>query len=93
MKKHFSNTPLCSWLKVFASAIILQIMNGVADGHSLFSWDMPMFQKLLTAGIVALLPVIYNYLNPNDPRYGSNKNNTIAGEINPPPNKERPDKP
>lgn len=74
MKKYFSNTPLSSWLKVFVSAIILQIMNGISDNHSLFSWDIIMIKKMLSAGLVSLLPVIYNYLNPNDTRYGVNKN-------------------
>jgi uncharacterized membrane protein len=71
MKKHFlANTPAGSWVKVFISAVLLQFMNGLIEGHRLFTWDKAMLEKLATAGLVALIPVIINFLNPNDTRYG-----------------------
>jgi len=71
MKKHFlANTPAGSWVKVFISAVLLQFMNGLIEGHPLFSWDKAMLEKLATAGLVALIPVIINFINPNDTRYG-----------------------
>ena len=71
MKKNFfANTPAGSWVKVFISAVLLQFMNGLIEGHPLFSWDKAMLEKLATAGLVALIPVIINFINPNDTRYG-----------------------
>jgi hypothetical protein len=66
----WAKSPVASWVKVFISAVLLQFMNGLIEGHPLFSWDKSMFEKLTTAGLVALIPVIINFLNPNDTRYG-----------------------
>lgn len=63
-------TPAGSWVKVFVSAIMLQFLNGLVSGIPLFSFDKLMLEKLLTAGIVSVFPVIINYFNPNDKRYG-----------------------
>lgn len=78
MKKYFLNSAFAGWLKVFISAVLLQVLNSMTEGYSLFTYDWPMIQKILNAGFVALLPVIINYLNPNDPRYGRTKDVEIA---------------
>ena len=67
----FFNTIYGSWVKVFLSAVITMYLAELTQGHDLFSLDMVMVKKLLTAGLVALLPVILNFLNPNDKRYGN----------------------
>ena len=48
-----------SWLKVFAAAAIAGYMAGGRD-----------WQDLLNAGLVAVLPLIYTWLDPNDDRWG-----------------------
>lgn len=63
-------TPLASFLKVFLASVLTQYLIELQDGHQLFSWDLPMVQKLLTAGIIANLPVIINHLNPSYKHYG-----------------------
>ena len=50
---------LGSYLKIFAAAAIACYLAGVRDPG-----------MLLDAGLAAVLPVIYNALNPADDRYG-----------------------
>lgn len=66
-------TPLASFLKVFIASVLTQYLIELQDGHQLFSWDLPMLQKILTAGVVANLPVIINHLNPSYKHYGRGK--------------------
>jgi hypothetical protein len=55
-----------SWLRVFLAAFItatlVDIANGGLDG---INWE-----AILIAGIVAVGPVVVNWLNAGDPRYG-----------------------
>ena len=53
---------LKSWLKVFAAATIACYLAGNRD------WEV-----LLNAGVAAVLPVIYTWLDPTDKRYGRKK--------------------
>jgi len=64
------NTIYASWLKVFASAVLGAYLIELQNGINLFSWDLNMVEKLLTAGVVSTLPIIINWLNPADERYG-----------------------
>lgn len=48
-----------SWLKVFGAGVIALAISGERDPKA-----------LLAAGVAALLPVVYNYLDPKDTRYG-----------------------
>lgn len=66
----FFNTAIGSYLKVFITTILAVYMAELSAGHDMFSMDYVMLKKLLGAGIASVLPVIYNALNPNDPRYG-----------------------
>jgi membrane protein implicated in regulation of membrane protease activity len=50
---------IASWIKVFLSAVL------TAMGSGDWYW-----QTLLFAGLVAVLPVIKNWLDESDPRYG-----------------------
>jgi hypothetical protein len=55
-----------SWLRVFAAAAITVLVADVADGgFAGIDWE-----GIAIAGVVAVGPVILNWLNPNDPRYG-----------------------
>ena len=64
------NTIYASWLKVFISSVFGAYLIMLQEGSNLFSWDLAMFEKLLTAGVVSTLPIIINWLNPADERYG-----------------------
>jgi hypothetical protein len=48
-----------SWTKVFLAAVLSLAASGERD-----------WKALLSAGICAILPVFYNWLDPKDPRYG-----------------------
>ena len=54
---------LVSWLKVFLSSTLTLV---VVAGDI---WHLD-FKQLLSASIISTLPVIINFLNPNDTRYG-----------------------
>lgn len=63
-------SPLASFLKVFVASMLTQYLIELQDGHQLFSWDLAMIQKITTAGVVANLPVVINFLNPSYQHYG-----------------------
>lgn len=50
---------LKSWAKVFAAAVIAAYSAGSRD------WTV-----LVNAGVAALIPVVYSWLDPKDSRYG-----------------------
>ena len=50
---------LKSWSKVFAAAVIAAYSAGSRD------WTV-----LVNAGVAALIPVVYSWLDPKDSRYG-----------------------
>lgn len=60
---------LYSWLKVFGAAVLTAFVTIVASTQ-----DIPTSKEawigILVAGVLAVGPVVINYLNPNDPRYG-----------------------
>jgi hypothetical protein len=66
----FLNSVWGSWLKVFAVAVLVKFSD---LGGDLFSLDLQSVKHLVNAGIIALIPVIINFLNPNDSRYGIGK--------------------
>jgi len=67
-----------SWVKVFLSAVLLQLLNAMMEGHDLFTMDWSMVKKFIAAGVVALLPMVINFLNPNYPLYGSSKDSKVV---------------
>jgi hypothetical protein len=52
-----------SWIKVFLSAVLTAVLTSIATGD--WYW-----LTILFAGLVSVLPVIKNYLDEGDPRYG-----------------------
>lgn len=57
-------TMLFSWAKVFLSACLTVVLVALTQGTPL-AW-----QAVLVAGLVAVLPVVINWLDEGDPRYG-----------------------
>lgn len=77
MKKPFLNTIMGSWVKMFISFALGQITIILLDkDQTLFSYES--LKSIMIAGLVPVLPIIINYLNPNDPRYGKNKQTEIT---------------
>jgi hypothetical protein len=70
MKKTLT-TPFGTFIKGFATIILSLWLVELSNGHDLFSFDMIMVKKLLTAGIVANLPVLINWINPAYTAYGN----------------------
>lgn len=62
----FFNSMLGSWLKVVITAILTMAM---AKGD-IFAITL---KECLSASAISIMPIIINFLNPNDPRYGNKK--------------------
>lgn len=60
----FFNSMLGSWLKVVITAILTMAM---AKGD-IFAITL---KECLSAGAISIMPIIINFLNPNDKRYGN----------------------
>ena len=65
--KDFLNTPVGSWIKVFLSALLGFVLTNIMNGVDIFSMD---WKSLVAGALSSVLPVIINWLNPNDARYG-----------------------
>jgi hypothetical protein len=61
-----------SWLNVFLSATIASLLALLTEA-GVDGLDMRALLAVLISGAVAVLPVIKNYLDTNDPRYGKTK--------------------
>ena len=59
----FLNSIYGSWLKIFLSAILTMV---IAKGDIY----LVTLKECISAGIISVLPIIINYLNPHDKRYG-----------------------
>jgi branched-subunit amino acid transport protein len=60
---------LKSWLNVFVAAVITALLVVIVDTQTL-ALDGKTLEAVLIAGLVAVLPVVKNYFDKNDPRYG-----------------------
>jgi hypothetical protein len=66
-KNWLGTTPFASWFKVFVSAILSA---WVVDLTGAAVVDFSNWETWVVTGLVAVLPVIVNWLNTADPRYG-----------------------
>lgn len=57
---------LKSWANVFVAAVITALIVVLGDG----AVSVEDLWYVLVAGLIAVLPVIKNYFDKNDPRYG-----------------------
>lgn len=60
---------LKSWFNVFIAAVITALTVVIVDTKTL-ALDWQTLEAILIAGLVAVLPVIKNYFDKSDPRYG-----------------------
>ena len=63
MMMKFLNSIYGSWVKIFLSAILTMVISK-GDIYLITLKDS------FNAGIISIIPIIINYLNPNDTRYG-----------------------
>lgn len=71
----FLNSPFGSALKVFL-AVALTLLVADWTGHGAI--DFESWQTWIIAGLASALPIIVNWLNPADFRYGRNSNGDDA---------------
>ncbi len=62
----FLNSIYGSYIKVFVTAVLTMV---ISKGD-IFAVTL---NEVISAGAIAILPIIVNWLNPNDTRYGTNK--------------------
>lgn len=77
MKKHFTNTIFAAWAKVFIAVFIGEMLFFFLAKKNLFLWDLTIWQQIISSAIAGTLPVIANYFNPYDPRYGNKKKSVM----------------
>jgi hypothetical protein len=56
-----------SWVVVFVATVLTLFM---ASGLDVFSISWTDAQAWIAAGIAAVVPLVFNWLNPKDDRYG-----------------------
>lgn len=61
----FLNSIYGSWLKIVLTAILTMV---VAKGNI---YEVTL-EECISAAVISVLPIIINWLNPHDPRYGKN---------------------
>lgn len=67
MSTWLATTPLGTALKTFV-AVVLSL--AVADFVSSNTVDLAHWQTWIVAGLASAIPVVVNWINPSDPRYG-----------------------
>lgn len=60
---------LRSWANVFIAAVIASFLTLIVDTGTL-NLDWKAAQSIIISGLVAVLPVIKNYFDTSDTRYG-----------------------
>lgn len=63
-----------SWVKVFAATILVLFL---AQGADIFSVTASDAKLWLAAGFAAVVPLVVNYLNPRDTRYGTKEDEYV----------------
>ena len=61
---------LSSWLNVFISTLIAGVLTILTTNNGVIPMDSKTWLGVVIAAVVAVLPVIKNYFDKNDPRYG-----------------------
>lgn len=69
-KKHFVDTLLGNFCKHFLFGAMTLYAYELTQGLDIFHFDLTILKKFATAGMVAAFPVLLNYFNPNDARFG-----------------------
>jgi hypothetical protein len=68
--KESTKAMLASWARSFLAASLGAF---AATGGDVFSLDLNGLKAIITAGVIAILPVVLRYLSPNDEAFGISK--------------------
>ena len=68
---------LKSWGNVFAAAVVTALLVVLVDQQTL-ALDWKALEAILIAGLVAVLPVVRNYFDKSDPRYGKTNEGSVS---------------
>lgn len=71
--KKYSQTPLGSFVKVFLFAMLVFTIEAFVNDKLVFPVKKDFWMACVKAGVIATLPTIYNYINPNYKNYGVKK--------------------
>ena len=75
-RRWLARSPFGGWFKAFLSAALAQFL---VNGSDLFSLTSSVVLRgLLASGVAGTLPVVINWLNRSDPRYGTRQDQTAA---------------
>lgn len=77
MTSKFLNTPFASWLKVAISAILGYSLVVISEPDQIF-FSLETLKGIGVVSATAVFPMIINFLNQADPRYGKGKPVEIA---------------
>ena len=67
---NFFNSAVGSYVKAFLAVFLTLVLTQMSSGLSVLNLDWGM---VLNGALVSFLPVVINFLNPRDTRYGTNK--------------------
>lgn len=70
MLNWLANSPVASWVKVAASFVLGALLVFLTNGNELTDVDLADVNVWVSGAIAAVLPLVINYLNPDDGRYG-----------------------
>jgi hypothetical protein len=66
----FMVTPLGTLVRHFFFIVLSLWLVELQNGHDLFQFDLNMWRKFATAGVIACLPTVMNWLNADYKNYG-----------------------
>lgn len=70
MRSKFLTTIQGSFVKHFLTAVITLYIYELTEGLDPFAINLAMAKKFMSAGLISSLPVVLNWLNRDDSRYG-----------------------
>lgn len=75
--KFISQTPVGSWIKLALAALLSQYLIIIMDANQ-HLWSYDSLRAIGIAVSVQVVPVVINWLNKQDPRYGKGKTTEIV---------------
>lgn len=67
--KWLATSPIGGFAKVASGAMLVWILDNLSTFH---------IPEIVQVGLIAGLPIIINWINPNDPRYGKSGDETCS---------------
>lgn len=70
MKEFLANSPVASWLKVAAAAVLGSLLIFLTNDNTLTDVNFQDVNVWVSAAFAAALPAVINWVNSADKRYG-----------------------